>query len=142
MTKDCDARERGGRMLVDAGYKKRRKGGAVPGESAKERPDRRARGGKIGKGKVVININAGGGKEPVPVPIHPPMAGPGLGAVPPGAGMPPRPMVAPGGAPMGGPPRMPMRPPMAPPGGPMMPPRRDGGMVRRDAHGRFKGGAV
>lgn len=122
---------------------KLRTGGAVEGGKPKARLDRRAAGGRTGgkhggKGTHVNVIVAPPGKDrPVPVP---------MGA---GAGMPPRPPMAPPGAPppgsmpppgMGGA-GMPPRPPMA--GGPPiaagvpMGMRKTGGRV-----GHAKGGAV
>lgn len=146
---------------------KLKRGGKVPGGECKERPDRRARGGAMGKKgshKVIVNVNGqqgdpmreqmahkaglqqgmaigarGAGAVPGGPP-RPPMA-------PPMGGAPAGPMMPPGGAPPMAqpPPMMPPRPPMAgPPGGaPPMPMRRAGGAItRRDAAGRFTGGAI
>lgn len=166
--------ERGHRMLRESGYAhggeirhedeaedkklireelgkariKAKAGGRIKGEHAKERPDRRARGGHVkgkpGIGKVNIVIAHGAGDKgadgpPAPMPVmapRPPMAPPGP---PPGA-MPPRPAMSMpppgGGAPMAG-------PPGGMPPGPMMRPQgiKSGGMVR-DRAGRFAGGSI
>lgn len=144
---------------------KLRKGGFVPGLAAAARPDRYARGGKVKhKGKVIVNINAGGQDDPgklqaahqagiqqgamlgaraVAARMGGGAGGPPPGG-PPGGGAPsPGPMMAPPGPPPG-----PPGPPMAP-GAPGMMPRRpfaQGGniqmMRRRDLKGRFLGGAV
>jgi hypothetical protein len=102
--------------------KEKKHGGEIEG---------RARGGKVDRpgkhgGKTIVNIvmpsgGAGGGQPvPVPVPPRPPMGAPA--AMPPGAGMPPRPM----GAPVGG---MAPMPPGAPPAGAMLPRARGGRMT-------------
>ena len=100
----------------------------------------RARGGKTGKGKTVVNVivsDKGGQQPPAPPPMmpppppgpppqRPPMPPPGAGPMmPPGAGMPPG-MGPPGGAPMG--------PAGAPPPG--MPPqmRASGGRISNLKH--------
>ena len=122
---------------------KLRKGGKVAGKKAAERPDRRARGGmlafdqpddahgnmvkdsgrahggKVGKkGKVIINIAAGGGQDAEAA--H--QAGMQQGAIM-GAKAAAAKLGGAGGPPMGGPPpgAMPPRPPMAGPGGPPPP---------------------
>jgi len=103
-------------------------GGEVGGSKASAHLAKRARGGRMGKGKTTVQVIVapqGGGDKPmpVPVPMHPPMGGgappPAMppGAMPPGAGMAP---------PMGGG----MRPPMPPPGMPM---RKRGGRVPMEA---------
>lgn len=127
-----------------------KRGGAVHGEAAKRRLDRpmrmkranggdtpadrndtfpegvrmkRARGGKVGKGKTQINIIVGAGDKGQQPPPAVPVPVPALGG-----GMPPQMP----------PPRPPM--PMMPPGGaPGMPP---GGMPPPGLMGRKRGGAV
>ena len=144
---------------------KLKSGGSVHGYEPSERPDRRARGGKVkskGKGKVIVNINAGGQDDQQKIQAaH--QAGIQQGAMlgaraaaarmGPGAGSPPGLPPGPPGGPVAGPPPMagppgpmPGAPGMMPPG---MPPRRpfaQGGNVammrRRDLKGRFMGGAV
>lgn len=159
------AEERGKRFARESGYTeekdsgpkpaKRKRGGKIDGDKAKDRPDRRARGGATkekGKPAVKINIAAGGagGGDPQREQMaakqgmakgvqigaraamqH--MAGAGgpppggaPGGPPPGAGGPP-----PGGPPPGGG----EMPPDGPPGAGMM--RRGGGMAKR-----AKGGAL
>lgn len=169
---------------------KLRGGGRIKGEHAKARVDRRARGGSItecqpdddmgnnvkdsgrargghvgkGKGKTVININAGGdkggdqqhdqqvfqaGAQQGAKMVAQKLAGAGAGGPPrpPGAGPMPPPGMPPGGMPPGGgapPGAMPPRPPMMPPPGgppPGMPMHARGGALR-DRKGRFLGGGV
>jgi hypothetical protein len=108
-----------------------------------DRPLLRARGGKAGKGKTVVNVIVGRGNgapqqaapPPPPPPMPPPPQRPPM--PPPGAGgpMPPG-MMAPGagGPPMGPPPGAPMGPAGAPPPGvgPMM--RARGGRISNLKH--------
>ena len=123
--------------------KRRKRGGTVKGEAPKERFDKRARGGRTGKGgkspKVAVVVHAGGNDQAarqeglqqgmqlgaraaaakMAAPPHPPMPPPGPG----GPGGPGGPM------PPGMPPQaMPGRPPM--PNGPMPPGLRRGGEVK------------
>lgn len=166
--------ERGRRMLRESGYAsggavhsdeaedktlirsmlgkariKAKSGGKIKGEAVADRPDRRARGGHVGKpgiGKVNIVIAHGGDKPPMPggpmqppvvLPPHPPMMPPAGAGGPP---MPP-PAMAMGAGPRPG---MPMPPPgpVGPPGAmPPMMPHAMGGRVR-DRMGRFVGGAI
>lgn len=110
-------------------------GGAVHGKgkgSHMGRPGRK-HGGKVGKGKTVVNVIVGGQGQPqppqkIPVPIPVPAGGPPPGAAPmgpPPGGMPP------GAMPPGMPPQgMPSPGPGAGPGGMM---RKSGGRVVMDA---------
>lgn len=135
-------------------------------KAGKDQPQSRARGGHVGKGKgkTVININAGGdkggdqqhdqqvfqaGAQQGAKMVAQKLAGAGGGAPPrpPGAGPMPPPGMPPGGMPPGGgapPGAMPPRPPMMPPPGgppPGMPMHASGGALR-DRKGRFLGGGV
>ena len=86
----------------------RKAGGRVEGEKAEKRLDRteRAKGGRVGKGKTVVNVVIGGHGEqqaqpqavPVPRPVPVPVGGPPPGGPPMGAGAPPG---GPGGMPPG-----------------------------------------
>jgi len=124
-----------------------RAGGEVKGREACARPDRRARGGKVGKGpsKVNIVIATGGGaaerqqaqqqgmqigaRLAASAPRPPMMPPPGAG-LPPGSGMPP-PGVMPPGAGL---------PPGALPPRPGMPPMKRGGGIY-PLHNAGSGGA-
>lgn len=93
-------------------------GGAVHGKESEERPDRRARGGHVGKKAPSVKVNVGSPAEALQAEQMGRQQGMALGAKLGGAGgppMPPRPAMPPPGLPgAGGPPGMPpqaMRPP-------------------------------
>lgn len=96
----------------------------------------RARGGRAGKGKTVVNVIVGGGKPDMPPPAPPPSMPPPMPPPPPPQAHPPiaMPPGAPAGMPPGGPAGM---PPGMPPGGAPMPMRASGGKV----YNPDKGGA-
>ena len=146
------------KMLKGCGYAvggavvaARRNGGKIHGDDAMDRPDRRARGGHVKPKIGAINIKVGGGEaERQQARQEGMQIGAKLGAAQaaPRPPMPPphpmAPPMGPGGPPPGGAPGM---PPGGPPMGGGMPPRppqmvRRGGVVRRDEHGRWRGGVA
>src|SRR5215475_3488517 len=127
----------------------------IPGGKGKNRPDRMAAGGSVGRkrGHSTTNIlisHAGGRggapvaapaaparpvpvpiNRPVPVPVRPPVRppiAPPVGAAAPVGGLPPRPPIAP---PVGAAPPLPMRPPGM----------KKGGVVKKAANGGSAGKA-
>jgi len=115
-------KDRGLPLLRGDAANNRASGGRVSGHAAPARLDRRANGGRVGKGKTTVNVIVGGGQQAPAPPALPPLPPPMPEAPPPPpppAGPPPPPL---GGGPPGPP------GPAGPPGPPPMM-RKAGGRV-------------